>query len=46
MKSKKEKVYKVFVSTKIINEDDELVYMIEAIINSQLYFKKDLIFRV
>ena len=45
-KSKKEKVYEAFASTKIINEDNKLVYMIEAIINSQLHSKKDLIFRI
>ena len=46
MKFKKEKIYKAFASTKIINEDNKLVYMIEAIINSQLHLEKDLIFRI
>ena len=45
-KSKKEKIYEAFASTKIIDEDNKLVYMIEAITDSQLYLKKDLIFRV
>ena len=46
VKSKKEEIYKAFASTKIINEDDKSVYIVEAIINSQLYLRKDLIFRV
>ena len=46
MKSKKEKIYKAFASTEIINKDNKLVYIIEAITDSQLYFKKDLIFRI
>ena len=33
-KSKKEKIYKVFAFTKIINKDDKSVYTVEAIINS------------
>ena len=45
-KSKKEKIYEAFASTKIINEDDEPVYMIEAITDSQLHSEKDLIFRI
>ena len=45
-KSKKEKIYKAFVSTEIINKDNKSVYIVEAIINSKLYFRKDLIFRV
>ena len=45
-KSKKEKIYKAFAFTKIINEDDKLVYTVEAITNSQLYSEKDLIFKV
>ena len=31
---KKEKIYKAFTSTEIINKDNKLVYMIKAIINS------------
>ena len=45
-KSKKEKIYKAFASTKIIDEDNKLVYIVEAITNSQLHLKKDLIFRI
>ena len=45
-KSKKEKIYKAFTFTKIINEDNKLIYTVEAITNSQLHLKKDLIFRV
>ena len=45
-KSKKEKIYKAFASTEIINKDDKSVYIVEAITDSQLYLKKDLIFRV
>ena len=45
-KSKKEKIYKAFASTKIINEDNKLVYTVKAITDSQLYLEKDLIFRV
>ena len=33
-KSKKEEIYKAFASTKIINEDNKLIYIIEAITNS------------
>ena len=33
-KSKKEKIYKAFASTEIINEDDESVYTVEAITDS------------
>ena len=32
--SKKEKIYNIFISTKIINKDNKLIYIIEAIINS------------
>ena len=34
VKSKKEKIYKTFTFTEIIDEDNESVYIVEAIINS------------
>ena len=46
MKFKKEKIYKAFASTEIINKDDKSVYIVEAITDSQLHSEKDLIFRV
>ena len=45
-KPKKGEVYEAFAPTGIIDEDDEPVYTVEAITDSQLHPEKGLIFRV